>query len=108
MHEAFVLGVAQDGGVPHMGCACRNCAWALSSPEREQLAVSIAIVRYGEAYATPEAWLVDCGPDIKRQWRMLNTKYPGVRIQGVFLTHLHMGHYIGLFQFGKEVRPFVP
>lgn len=26
----------------------------------------------------------------------------GAELAGVLLTHLHMGHYIGLFQFGRE------
>lgn len=27
---------------------------------------------------------------------------PGAKFEGVLLTHLHMGHYIGLFSFGRE------
>ena len=105
-YEALVLGVAQDGGVPHMACSCRNCIAAASDP---QCAVSLALIHHPPQGSAPEpppseAWLIDCGPDIKRQWQMLQDHAgpKGCRIRGVFLTHLHMGHYIGLFQFGKE------
>ena len=101
--EAFVLGVSQDGGVPHMGCSCNNCS-RFSAPGQEQLAVSLALIETKDD-ETGRVWLIDCGPDIKAQWRMLAHHLQHIKswsIEGVFITHLHMGHYIGLYQFGKE------
>ncbi|GAX82745.1 hypothetical protein CEUSTIGMA_g10171.t1 [Chlamydomonas eustigma] len=97
--EALILGVAQDGGVPHLGCECHNCSDAVHTG-LHKCAVSMSLIN--SANATPEAWLIDCGPDIKQQWRLLKQHCPKAGVQGVFLTHLHMGHYIGLYQFGKE------
>ena len=68
-YEALVLGVAQDGGCPHMGCECKNCS-SFSLPGKEQLAVSLALIQRDQG-GTGKVWLIDCGPDIKAQWRML-------------------------------------
>lgn len=102
-YEALVLGVAQDGSVPHMGCECKNCS-NFSMPGKEQFAVSLALIQKDEKGAG-KVWLIDCGPDVKAQWRMLArhlSELTSWSIEGVFITHLHMGHYIGLHQFGKE------
>eukprot|EP00798_Chlamydomonas_sp_ICE-L_P012439 gene12439-15639_t len=95
--EILVLGAAQDGGVPQIGCNCTNCASAkdINAPH---YAVCLAIVDR----ASGQSWLIDCGPDIKPQYDMLMDFAPECKLQGVLLTHLHIGHYIGLHQFGKE------
>mmetsp|Transcript_38801 Transcript_38801/g.86312 ORF Transcript_38801/g.86312 Transcript_38801/m.86312 type:complete len:292 (+) Transcript_38801:187-1062(+) len=95
--EVLVLGAAQDGGVPQIGCHCRNCKFARSE-SKPQYAVSLAIIDH----PGKSTWLIDCGPDIKGQYDDLQTYCPGYTLRGVLLTHLHMGHYVGLFQFGKE------
>ena len=90
--EALLLGAAQDGGIPHMACQCHNCASAVAH-NSPKYAVSLAVIRTPQSSALgmpPEAWLVDCGPDIKAQWRMLQEHAPGCIVKGIFLTHLHM------------------
>jgi pyrroloquinoline quinone biosynthesis protein B len=55
--EVLLLGAAQDGGVPHIGCNCSNCKAAKDDPDRRrQLAVSLAVLDYDAA----QFWLVDC------------------------------------------------
>lgn len=80
-----VLGIAQDGGVPHFACDCSNCE------QYEHRVVSIAII-------SDKTMLVDATPDITSQVRMLSNQ-----IDSILITHLHIGHYIGLLQLGKEV-----
>lgn len=104
-----VLGVAQDGGVPHAGCTCPRCTAALADPARRAHVASLAIIVPDEAGAE-RVYLIDATPDAGAQIRMLRDvrRPPGGRtdrspVDGVFLTHAHIGHYTGLTQFGYEV-----
>ncbi len=96
-----VLGVAQDGGYPHIGCkkiCCQN-AWKQDSLRR--YVVSLAIVDP----STKRWWLFEATPDIKFQleyFNQLTSNQFSYLPQGVFLTHAHIGHYAGLMQLGKE------
>ena len=91
-----VLGITQDGGYPHTGCysACCNHAWNDSA--KKKYVSSIAIVDDN----SKKFWLFDISPDIKEQLNMIG---PEFKLAGVFLTHAHVGHYVGLFQLGLEV-----
>ncbi|WIA40540.1 hypothetical protein OEZ86_013885 [Tetradesmus obliquus] len=101
--QLLLLGVAQDAGVPQAGCACANCSavWAGAVPR--QFAVSAAVIDT----STRQCWLLDCSPDFKDQYHALQQYLAShglsdVQLAGVLLTHLHMGHYLGLMQFGRE------
>ena len=48
------------------------------------------------------SWIIDATPDFAKQYHIL-TKVHNTQLQGIFLTHAHMGHYIGLLQLGREV-----
>ena len=51
------------------------------------------------------AWIIDVTPDINKQLRILMEYIPDLEypsLSGVFLTHAHIGHYIGLLYFGLE------
>lgn len=63
----LLLGVAQDAGVPQAGCSCENCSavWAGTMPR--QFAVSPALVDETES----KCWLIDCTPDFKDQYHLL-------------------------------------
>jgi len=97
-----VLGSGQDGGVPHAGCTCARCERGRSDASRRRRGPSLAIVGPG---ARP--WLIDASPDVADQIARLGTTVAGgvdrAPIAGVFLTHAHIGHYLGLAQFGREV-----
>ena len=93
-----VLGTAQDGGDPQAGTP-PGPAW---NPSRRRLAASIAIVdpRSGNR------WLIEATPDFRDQLRLLDSVAPanGVPgLQGIFVTHAHVGHYAGLIHLGREV-----
>jgi pyrroloquinoline quinone biosynthesis protein B len=86
MH-ARILGVAQDGGVPHLGCDCSRCAAAREDPSLVRYPVSL-LLDTGERHV-----LVDTTPDIRQQVE---------RVDAVVLTHAHYGHLPGLLAFGQE------
>lgn len=97
-----VLGVAQDGGFPQAGCRkpCCRSAWTDEAVRRN--VASVAIV-------DPESrqrWIIDATPDFPRQLRMLDDLLPtkdSLGIDGILLTHAHVGHYSGLIHLGREV-----
>ncbi|HAY3537027.1 MBL fold metallo-hydrolase [Elizabethkingia anophelis] len=97
-----VLGVAQDGGFPHMGCNKEGCNLAWEHPELRRNVSSLALVDPVQK----KWWLFDATPDIRRQLHDFsqrhNREYPYLP-EGVFITHAHIGHYTGLMEFGKEV-----
>ncbi len=97
-----VLGIAQDGGYPQAGCRKECCAPAWKDPARRRHVASLAIVDPG----TKRRWLVDATPDFREQLRMLDQLAPAESspgLDGIFLTHAHIGHYTGLMQLGREV-----
>lgn len=95
-----VLGVAQDGGVPQAGNR-GHPAW--QDPSMRRLAVSLGLVDP----QTGQRWLFEATPDIRTQLHRLDgiAPIPDVApvVSGIFLTHAHMGHYLGLAQLGHEV-----
>ncbi len=98
----LILGTAQDGGYPHMGCKKECCtkAWADASMRRS--VVSFALIDSVEK----KWWLFEATPDIKEQLQYFKTltqaKYNYLP-EGIFITHAHIGHYTGLMQLGREV-----
>jgi pyrroloquinoline quinone biosynthesis protein B len=95
----IVLGTAQDGGAPQIGHD-DDPGW--SSPADRRFAASLGIVDHSGG----KRWFIDATPDIREQLHRLNASFPpkdGQRaLDGVFLTHAHIGHYTGLMFFGKE------
>ena len=98
----MILGIAQDGGYPHMGCNKPCCARAWANDTASRFVVSLAIVDP----ASKKWWLIEATPDIKYQLRYFQ-QLTGGRFNylpdGIFLTHAHIGHYTGLMQLGREV-----
>ena len=85
-----VLGVAQDAGLPHIGCECARCEAARAEGRRELVASAAVEGRTGW-------WLLDATPDLPAQIHA-----QGSMPQGIFLTHAHIGHYTGLMYLGRE------
>lgn len=98
MIEAILLGIAQDAGVPQLGCACPRCLAAQAHPTLVRHAVSLGLVHR----ASGQMWLVDATPDIRPQLHRLRLAAPGCQLAGILLTHAHMGHYTGLMHLGRE------
>lgn len=99
----LVLGIAQDGGYPQAGCNREDCVAAWKDPRKRQRVASIAVV-------DPESgqrWVIDATPDFPSQLRTLDEAAPrrkdGPLLDGILLTHAHIGHYVGLAQLGREV-----
>ncbi|HET9221729.1 MAG TPA: hypothetical protein VFO07_04460 [Roseiflexaceae bacterium] len=89
---ALLVGVAQDAGVPHLGCDCGTCPSARHDPRRRQLPVSLALIdRRAES-----SWVIDATPAFPEQLAMLQEYAPRCQLAGVLLTHAHIGHYTGL------------
>lgn len=92
--RVVVLGIAQDGGVPHAGCS-RTCC----TSGRRELVSSLALVDE----SARRWWLLDATPDITWQMQRMRSEAPACTLAGVFLTHAHIGHYTGLMHLGREV-----
>jgi pyrroloquinoline quinone biosynthesis protein B len=103
-----VLGTVQDGGLPHAGCWCDHCERARRDLQYRRFVSSVALLLPGET-GIPQVFLIDVSPDIREQLHMLGDVRKASSagagrdiVDGVFLTHAHIGHYLGLAFFGFE------
>ncbi len=92
--EAVVLGIAQDGGVPHLGCRQALCVEARKDPSKRRLVASLGLIDT----AARKRLLIDATPDFAEQVEAL-----GGLPDAILLTHAHIGHYLGLAELGREV-----
>ena len=95
----IVLGVAQDAGYPQINCKKKCCAAAWENLNLRRTTSCLAIIDP----TTNEQWIIDATPNIKDQLQLLKNKTGNESLNGILLTHAHMGHYTGLMHFGKEV-----
>jgi pyrroloquinoline quinone biosynthesis protein B len=98
----LVLGTAQDGGYPHMGCTKKCCTLAWANDSLKKNVVSLALVDP----ASKRWWLFEATPDIKQELHLFQTLSGGGYAYlpaGIFITHAHIGHYTGLIELGREV-----
>ena len=131
--ESIVLGIAQDGGVPHVGCLKPCCVEARRTKQR-LLPASLGI----HDRESGRLLLIEATPAIEAQLARLHrvsgrsaasarelqgaaradrakpkSAAPGEAknavprrrnpVDAVLLTHAHIGHYLGLAHFGREV-----
>lgn len=103
--ELVVLGAGQDGGAPQLGHE-EDPAWR--DPALRLTATSLGLIDRTRG----RRYLVEATPDLREQLHRFDAALPaevdGVRrplpgVDGVFITHAHMGHYTGLMFFGHEV-----
>ena len=95
----MVLGVAQDAGYPQMNCKKECCKAAWENSKLQKMTSCLSIIDP----TTNQQWIIDATPNIKEQLQLLKSKSGTEKIDGVLLTHAHMGHYSGLIHFGREV-----
>jgi pyrroloquinoline quinone biosynthesis protein B len=92
-----ILGTLQDGGSPHLGCQ-KDCC---KEKDFTKKVVSLGLIDQTEN----KTFLFEATPDIVDQIKMLNDisgKRASTSIDGIFLTHAHIGHYSGLMYLGRE------
>jgi pyrroloquinoline quinone biosynthesis protein B len=90
-----VLGIAQDAGIPQLGCAKGRCAEIHAGRRPRERVTSLGLVDR----ASGKAFLVDATPDFVSQVHTLT----GGRVpDAILLTHAHIGHYTGLMYLGRE------
>jgi pyrroloquinoline quinone biosynthesis protein B len=94
-----VLGIAQDGGVPQAGDRDPS-RWQDARTRRHVVCLGVV---------DPEAsqrWMIEATPDFPEQLHALDRLAPrpdSPGLDGIFITHAHVGHYTGLFHLGVEV-----
>ncbi|PSH01686.1 MAG: hypothetical protein BRC26_03110, partial [Nanohaloarchaea archaeon QH_8_44_6] len=88
-----VLGNVQDGGVPHLGCSCEVCEAAREDPRKQKYVGALLVKENNEEGSV--RYLIDATPDIRYQIK-------GDYLDGVFISHGHLGHIDGLLFFGTE------
>ena len=95
-----ILGTAQDGGFPHIGCQKKCCDDFYKGVSPKQKVVSLGLIDR----EAQQKFLFEATPDISTQLADLEKNHlrTNTIIDGVFITHAHMGHYAGLLYFGKE------
>jgi len=102
----LVLGTAQDGGLPQIGCSCSSCTTARGDPARRRRVSALLVADP----RTGRRWLLDASPDLPEQVESARGQPatrralgPGAPLfEGIFLTHAHVGHYAGLLHLGRE------
>jgi len=93
----LVLGIAQDGGVPQAGTD--HPGW--ENAEKAEKVVSLGIIDP----QTSSRWMIEATPDFRKQLHLLDRSEPvsdTPGLDGIFLTHAHIGHYTGLMFLGHE------
>lgn len=95
-----VLGIAQDAGYPHIDCYKSCCQLYYDKKESKKLVSSLGLVDQ----ENKQKWLFEATPDIGEQIFNLKEYHldNGKVIDGIFLTHAHIGHYTGLMSLGQE------
>src|SRR5699024_12541527 len=94
-----VLGTAQDAGIPHPNCFCDHCEAAKKDKKYQRSAASLSI-----HFETENKWyMIDPSPDFKQQLQHVQSDMGWKQMMdGILLTHAHIGHYPGLMFLGKE------
>lgn len=91
--EIVVLGAGQDAGAPQIGNAADDGPVLLPS--------SLGVIDR----AADMHYLFDASPAITAQLAELDRvagRTGGLKLDAVFLTHAHVGHYLGLAYLGRE------
>ena len=91
--------------MPQTGCDCSHCSAARKNPALARHVASLAI----DVPETGHVYLVDATPDLPAQIEEIHGfrphpegKVDRAPVDGVLLTHAHIGHYLGLAHFGFE------
>jgi pyrroloquinoline quinone biosynthesis protein B len=96
----YILGVAQDAGFPQAGCYKPHCMPGWNDPERKITATSIGLIDP----SSKKKYIFEATPDLPEQLFLLEQEAPSddFSLNGIFITHAHIGHYTGLMYLGRE------
>lgn len=97
----MLLGTIQDAGSPQIGCKKECCKALFNNPDHRRKVISLGLVDT----ENDKTYLFDATPDIITQMEMITNfenKNEKELVDGIFLTHAHIGHYSGLMYLGKE------
>ena len=95
-----ILGIAQDAGYPQAGCYQKHCMRGWQDPNEKLNPVSLGVIDpIGK-----KKYLFEATPSLPEQMYQLDqlTSDSNYKLDGVFLTHAHIGHYTGLMFLGHE------
>ncbi len=98
-----VLGTAQDGGSPHIGCKKSCCEDLWNNPDASRKVVSLGLIDHEH----DKRFIIEASPDFTEQLSLLNRsagKDNDLMPDGILLTHAHIGHYTGLMYLGREAK----
>jgi pyrroloquinoline quinone biosynthesis protein B len=104
MPQLLILGSAQDGGLPHLGCLCASCERARREPDFRRLPSCVGLLA-GGAYALVDATHA-FAEQLHTAWLASVAGVDEPRFSppaAIVLTHAHTGHYVGLWQLDRSV-----
>ncbi len=94
-----VLGIAQDGGHPQIGCWRPCCREAWADPSLRHTPACLALIDP----QSQRRWLLDATPALPEQLATLGPPADGQpALDGIVVTHAHLGHVLGLLHLGRE------
>ena len=94
----IVLGTIQDGGFTSPKSQKKYYNDSFKILKNSKKVSSIAIVDP----INKQQWIIDASPDFKEQLDNLQEQTSLYDLDGILLTHAHIGHYLGLAYLGKE------
>jgi len=97
----ILLGTLQDAGTPQINCNKKCCQGLFEQADLVRRVSSLGLLDFN----TQKKYLFDATPDISKQLHALKKASPIATssiVDGIFLTHAHIGHYTGLMYLGKE------
>ena len=97
----ILLGTLQDAGAPQLNCNKKCCQGLFEQADSARRVSSLGLLDFN----TQKKYLFDATPDISKQLHALKKASPIATssiVDGIFLTHAHIGHYTGLMYLGKE------
>ena len=96
----YILGVAQDAGFPQAGCYKPHCMPGWNDPEKKINATSLGLIDP----TSKKKYIFEATPNFPEQLFLLEQEEPSddFSLNGIFITHAHIGHYTGLMYLGRE------
>ena len=92
------LGIAQDAGIPQIGCSCKTGKEILKGEREVEYPVALGLINEKSG----KKFMIEATPAFPIQYGKLLDIEKKEKLEGILLTHAHMGHYTGLLFLGRE------